>query len=69
LSRKNQVTIPVDVLREAGLVPGDDLRVSAVGPGRIEFVKTDDLIAELAGSVGAETYPDDYLDDVRQGWP
>ena len=30
ISRKNQVTLPVDALREAGLRPGDDVRVQAV---------------------------------------
>ena len=34
LSRKHQVTIPVKVLREAGLAAGDDLVVRAAGAGR-----------------------------------
>jgi AbrB family looped-hinge helix DNA binding protein len=68
ISRKNQITIPADVLREAGLGPGDDVRVSSVGPGHIEFVKTEALIDEYAGSLGADVYPPGYLDEVRQGW-
>ncbi len=68
ISRKNQITIPADVLREAGLAPGDDVRVSTVGPGHIELVKTDDLIDEYAGSMGNDVYPPGYLDEVRDGW-
>jgi AbrB family looped-hinge helix DNA binding protein len=68
VSRKNQVTIPADVMREAGLEPGDDLRVRSVGPGHIELVKSDDLIDELAGSLDKSVYPPDYLDEVRAGW-
>jgi bifunctional DNA-binding transcriptional regulator/antitoxin component of YhaV-PrlF toxin-antitoxin module len=68
ISRKNQVTLPVDALRAAGLEPGDDLRITSVGPGRIELVKTDDLIEEFAGSVDDAVYPAGYLEEVRRGW-
>jgi AbrB family looped-hinge helix DNA binding protein len=49
VSRKNQIAIPADVMREAGLAPGDDVRVRSLGPGRIEPVKSDELIREYAG--------------------
>jgi AbrB family looped-hinge helix DNA binding protein len=68
ISRKNQITIPADVLRAAGLGPGDDVRVSPRGPGHIELVKTDSLIDEYAGSLGADVYPPGYLEEVREGW-
>ena len=68
LSRKNQITIPADVIREAGLKPGDDVRVRSVGPGRIELIKTAELIEEFAGRLDCGTYPPGYLDDVRAGW-
>lgn len=68
VSRKNQITIPADVMRAAGLAPGDDVRVRSAGPGRIELVKSDDLIDEFAGSLDASVYPPGYLDDVRAGW-
>jgi AbrB family looped-hinge helix DNA binding protein len=67
VSRKNQVTIPADVMRQAGLAPGDDVRISSLGPGRIELVKTDELIDEFAGALDETVYPPGYLDDVRRG--
>ncbi len=68
ISRKNQVTIPASVLREAGLRPGDDVRVTTLGPGRIALVKTDALLDEFAGSMNDTVYPPGYLDEVREGW-
>jgi AbrB family looped-hinge helix DNA binding protein len=69
ISRKNQVTIPKDVLRAAGLSAGDDVRVESVGPGRIELVKSDELISEYVGIFDERVYPPDYLEEVRRGWP
>lgn len=68
VSRKNQITIPADVMRQAGLEPGDDVRISSVGPGRIELVKTQELIDEFAGALDETVYPPGYLDEVRRGW-
>ena len=69
ISRKNQVTLPVEALREAGLEAGDDVRVRAVGPGRLELVRTDDLVAEFAGVFDATVYPEGYLEELRREWP
>ena len=68
VSRKNQVTIPKDVLAAAGVAAGDDVRISAAGPGRIELVKTDELIEEYAGRLDATVYPPGYLEEIRRGW-
>lgn len=69
ISRKNQVTLPVDTLRAAGLEPGDDVLVRAVAPGRLEIVRSEDAIAEFAGVFDAKVYPDGYLDQLRREWP
>ena len=69
ISRKNQVTLPVDALRAAGLEPGDDVLIEVVGPGRLELVRADDLIQEFAGVFDASVYPKGYLDELRREWP
>ena len=65
LSSKNQVTIPVRVLREAGLEAGDVLTVRTLGPGRVELGRHRDVIDEFAGKL---SYPPGYLDELRDEW-
>jgi bifunctional DNA-binding transcriptional regulator/antitoxin component of YhaV-PrlF toxin-antitoxin module len=69
ISRKNQVTLPVDALREAGLGPGDDVRVQVLGPGQLALVRADDLVAKFAGVFDEDVYPEGYLDQLRREWP
>ena len=67
-SRKHQVTIPVRVLREAGLAAGDEVVVRAAGEGRLEIERAEDLVRRFAGSLPAGTYPPGHLDQLRREW-
>jgi AbrB family looped-hinge helix DNA binding protein len=68
VSSKYQVTIPVKVLREAGLAAGDEVVVRAAGHGRIELERADDLVRRFAGSLPAGTYPSGHLEKLRREW-
>jgi bifunctional DNA-binding transcriptional regulator/antitoxin component of YhaV-PrlF toxin-antitoxin module len=65
VSRKNQITIPVDVLHETGLGAGDVVVVRALGRGRVEVRLRDDVLDEFAGTL---SYPPGYLDKLRDEW-
>jgi bifunctional DNA-binding transcriptional regulator/antitoxin component of YhaV-PrlF toxin-antitoxin module len=68
LSRKHQATIPVAVLAEAGLEAGEQLRVEALGPGRIVLTRAADSFDDLLGALGDDVYPPDYLERLRGEW-
>jgi bifunctional DNA-binding transcriptional regulator/antitoxin component of YhaV-PrlF toxin-antitoxin module len=68
LSRKHQVTIPVAILAEAGLHAGEDLRVEALGPGRIVLTRAEDRLEDLLGALGDDVYPPGYLQELRGEW-
>lgn len=69
ISRKHQITLPVEALRAAGLDSGDDLRVRVIGPGRLELVRAAELAEKYAGVFDHSVYPDGYLDGLRREWP
>jgi bifunctional DNA-binding transcriptional regulator/antitoxin component of YhaV-PrlF toxin-antitoxin module len=68
VSGKHQVTIPVRVLRDAGVRAGDDVIIRAAGRGRIEVERTEDVVRRYAGSLPAGTYPPGHLDELRGEW-
>lgn len=67
ISAKNQATIPVTALRDAGLRAGDEVLVEAAGPGRIMLARATDPIARHAGSLTG-MYPKGYLKKLRREW-
>jgi len=68
LSRKNQITLPVDVLREAGMRPGDELVIRATAPGRVEVELAQDVVERFAGAMPPGTYPPGAAGELRRAW-
>jgi bifunctional DNA-binding transcriptional regulator/antitoxin component of YhaV-PrlF toxin-antitoxin module len=67
ISAKNQATIPVAALRQAGLKPGDELRVEAAGAGRIVLTRVEETLARYAGRLTG-VYPKGSLQKLRREW-
>lgn len=71
ISSKNQVTIPVAVLRASGFAAGDSVKVDVDSAGRIRIGPTDEsvdaLVDRIAGSLTG-VYGTGYLDDLRGDW-
>ncbi len=63
ISAKNQVTIPVAALEEAGLHPGDQVLVEALHDGELRIrrgaLTFDDAFGAMTG-----IYPRGYLDQL-----
>lgn len=66
LSAKNQVTIPVAVLAETGLSPGERVRVIAAGPGRITLERVSSL-EQFKGALSGVFEPG-FLEKLRDEW-
>ncbi len=67
VSRKHQVTLPVEALRQAHLQPGDELRVTADGQGRLVLTAVRDPLEELIGSAPGLSADTD-LESLRNEW-
>lgn len=71
VSRKNQITLPVAALREAGVAPGDRLRVEVVSDGVFRLVRERDpwweLFEESAGA-GLGVTTREELEELRDEW-
>ena len=67
VSSKNQVTIPVEAMRSAGLRAGDEITVRAVGVGEIVVATTGSRVRRHAG-IATGIYEDGELDRLRDEW-
>lgn len=67
VSSKNQITLPVNELRVAGLKAGDRVRIEARGPGELVVIRDPDAITLFAGTLSG-LYPQGYLDELRREW-
>ena len=61
ISAKNQVTIPVAVLEEAGLHAGDQVIVETLDDGELR-IRRGELVFERAFGALTGTYPRGYLE-------
>jgi bifunctional DNA-binding transcriptional regulator/antitoxin component of YhaV-PrlF toxin-antitoxin module len=67
ISAKNQATLPVAVLDRAGLGAGDEVRVEAVGTGRILLTRATAASRRFAGCLTG-VYGRGYLTRLRGEW-
>lgn len=67
VSTKNQVTLPVEVMRGAGLQPGDEVAVEALGQGEIRIAVRGSRVRHNAG-IAKGIYSRGELDRQRDEW-
>lgn len=67
VSRKHQVTLPVDALRRAHIEPGDQLRVTVDDHGRLVLTPVADPLEELIGSAPGLSATTN-LETLRDEW-
>jgi bifunctional DNA-binding transcriptional regulator/antitoxin component of YhaV-PrlF toxin-antitoxin module len=67
ISAKHQATLPVQALKEAGLEPGDEVRVVAAGRGRLVLERDLNLVERHAGKL-KNVYEPGELERLRDEW-
>ncbi len=69
LSAKNQITLPVDIIRKAGFKVGDTINCTVNKEGKIELSPPENPIMTLVGA-GKGIFDDFNLEKERaEGWP
>ena len=63
ISSKNQITIPVAVLEEAGLRAGEQVTVEPGGDGELRIRRATTTFEDAFGALTG-TYPAGYLDQL-----
>jgi bifunctional DNA-binding transcriptional regulator/antitoxin component of YhaV-PrlF toxin-antitoxin module len=68
ISSKNQVTIPVSALRDAGMGPGDVLRAEADGAGRVVLTRVDEVLTRYSGALETGGRFGEGVRGLREEW-
>lgn len=67
ISSKNQVTLPVDAMRAAGVHPGDEVTIRAAGDGELVVAVRGSRVRRHAG-IANGIYAAGELDQLRDEW-
>jgi AbrB family looped-hinge helix DNA binding protein len=67
VSSKNQVTIPVDAMRAAGLRAGEEVTVRPIGDGELIIAARGSRVRRHAG-IASGIYNEGELDRLRDEW-
>jgi bifunctional DNA-binding transcriptional regulator/antitoxin component of YhaV-PrlF toxin-antitoxin module len=67
VSSKNQITLPVETMRIAGLQAGDEVTVRPLGDGEVIVAARRSRIRRHAG-IATGIYKDKELDSLRDEW-
>ena len=67
MSSKNQVTLPVEVMRAVGLRAGDEITVRPAGEGEIVLAARGSRVRRHAG-IATGMYESGELDRLREEW-
>jgi AbrB family looped-hinge helix DNA binding protein len=67
VSTKNQITLPVQAMRAAGIAPGDEVTVRHVGAGEILIAVRGSRVRRHAG-IATGIYRPGELDRLRDQW-
>ena len=67
ISSKNQITLPVEAMRRAGLHSGDEVTVRSVGEGEVLVAVRGSRVRRHAG-IAAGLYAPGELERLRDEW-
>jgi hypothetical protein len=68
ISSKHQVTIGKQAFVDAGFTEGDIVAVRALGPGRVELTRLDELFAKHRGRIDTGGAARKAIEDMRDEW-
>jgi hypothetical protein len=68
ISSKHQVTIGKTAFDEAGFKEGDVVAVRALGPGRVELTRLDELFAKHRGRINTGGSARNAIEQMRDEW-